>query len=194
MPPLDETAPQNRYMLTLLPVIGFFMLVAIFVVTLVRQEFYGENPAEIPSAMIDKPAPDFTLPPLLDDRPGLARADLMGKPVLVNFFASWCAPCRAEHATLEGFAASGRVPVVGVAYKDKPEDSKRFLAELGDPYERIGIDADGRTAIDFGVYGVPETYIVDSAGMIRFRYFGALTPEGIQAEILPRLAALEHNK
>ena len=92
---------------------------------------------------------------------------------------------------LNGFAASGRIPIDGIAYKDKLASSKRFLANLGDPYERIGDDAEGRTAIDFGLYGVPETYIVDAAGEIRYRWVGPLTPEGLEHEILPRLAALQ---
>jgi len=96
-----------------------------------------------------------------------------------------------EQATLAGFAASGRIPVEGIAYKDKPDASKRFLAELGNPYQRVGVDADGRTAIDFGLYGVPETYLVDANGMIRFRWVGPLTPEALEQEILPRLAALQ---
>jgi DsbE subfamily thiol:disulfide oxidoreductase len=185
-----EAGSRSRYALAVLPALGFLLLVGFFAATLMKEEFYGHDPSELPSAMIDKPAPDFTLPALVEDRPGLARADLAGKPALVNFFASWCVPCRLEHATLSGFAASGRVPVLGIAYKDKPEDSKRFLAELGDPYQRIGVDAEGRTAIDFGVYGVPETYIVDAAGAIRFRWVGPLTPEALEHEILPRLAAL----
>ena len=187
-----ETAtPERRRLLAFLPAAGFLLLVGFFTAVLVKEEFFGHDPATLPSAMIDKPAPDFSLPPLLDDKPGLARADLGGKPVLVNFFASWCQPCRLEHATLSGFAASGRIPVEGIAYKDKPADSKRFLGELGDPYQRVGIDADGRTAIDFGLYGVPETYLVDAAGKIRFRWVGPLTPEALEDEILPRLAALQ---
>jgi DsbE subfamily thiol:disulfide oxidoreductase len=140
--------------------------------------------------MIDQPAPDFALPPLLDDRPGLARADLGGSPVLVNFFASWCAPCREEAGTWAGYEASGGVPLYGVVYKDEPVEAKRFLDRLGDPYRRIGVDREGRTAIDFGVYGVPETYILDGTGRIRFRYAGPVTPDVLQQEILPRLAAL----
>ena len=195
---LPESAPESgtrgRSALVWLPALGFLLLVGFFATTLIRQEFFGEDPSTLPSAMIDKPAPDFALAPLLDGKPGLARADLGGKPALVNFFASWCGPCRIEHGTLAGFAASGRVPVLGIAYKDKPEDSKRFLAELGDPYQRIGVDLDGRTAIDFGVYGVPETYLVDAQGAIRYRHVGPLTPEALQSEILPRLAALEAGK
>lgn len=183
MPPESPTG-LGRRLLFVLPVIAFVGLVGIFALGL------GHDPTALKSAMIDKPAPDFALSPILEDRPGVTRADLGGKPVLVNFFASWCAPCRVEHATLNGLAASG-VPLVGIAYKDKPEAAQRFLGDLGDPYQKIGLDLDGRTGINFGVYGVPETYILDRDGRIRFRYAGALTDEVLQTEILPRLAALE---
>ncbi|HVJ51430.1 MAG TPA: DsbE family thiol:disulfide interchange protein [Aliidongia sp.] len=183
---LPETGGSGgRRLLVLLPVLGFLVLVGFFALGLTR------DPALLPSAMIDKPAPDFTLAALMTDKPGLARSDLGGKPALVNFFASWCVPCRAEHATLAGLAASGGVPLYGIDYKDKPADGQRFLDGLGDPYQRVGMDADGRTGIDFGVYGVPETYIVDAGGAIRYRWVGPLTPEALQDEILPRLAALK---
>ena len=110
---------------------------------------------------------------------------LHGRPVILNFFASWCAPCREEHPEL---LALGRLPGVtldGIAYKDKPDDSRRFLERLGDPYRRIGIDRSGATAIDFGVYGVPETYVVDGTGRIRHRHVGPLTTEDVKREILP---------
>ena len=181
--PSERKSGLGRRLLFLLPVVAFVGLVGVFAVGL------GHDPTALKSAMIDKPAPDFALSPILEDRPGVARADLGGKPVLVNFFASWCAPCRVEHPTLTGLAASG-VPVYGIAYKDKPQDARRFLADLGDPYQRIGLDLDGRTAIDFGVYGVPETYILDRDGRIRYRYAGALTDQVLKTEILPRLAAL----
>jgi cytochrome c biogenesis protein CcmG, thiol:disulfide interchange protein DsbE len=173
----------GRRLLFLLPVVGFVGLTAVFALGL------GHDPTALQSAMIDKPAPAFVLPPVEPDRPGIARTDLGGKPVLVNFFASWCAPCRIEHATLAGLSASG-VPVFGIAYKDKRQDARRFLGDLGDPYQRVGLDLDGRTAIDFGVYGVPETYILDRDGRIRFRYAGALTDAVVKTEILPRLEAL----
>ena len=179
--------PSGRWF-ALVPVVGFLGLMIFFGVSL----WSGRDPAVLPSAMIDQPAPEFDLPPLVEGKPGLARRDLGGHPVIVNFFASWCAPCREEHGTWEGYKASGGVPVFGIAYKDEPDASRRFLAQLGDPYQRIGIDRAGRTAIDFGVYGVPETYLVDAAGRIRYRYAGPVTSEVLKTEILPRLARLEH--
>ena len=170
----------------LIPLAAFIGLFAVFGVGLTR------NPAILPSALINKPAPDFSLPPLLPDRPGLARADLVGKPALVNFFASWCEPCREEAPVLAGLAASGVVPIYGIDYKDRPEAARKFLNLIGNPYSRVASDAAGRTAIDFGLYGVPETYIIDAKGAIRYRLPGAITPENLQSEILPRIAALQH--
>jgi len=184
-----KAAPQRRALFTLLPLAGFAVLVVLFALAV----FSGRDPSVLPSAMIDKPAPDFDLPALKDGKPGLARGDLTGQPVLVNFFASWCAPCREEQGTLAGLAAAGTVPIYGVVYKDAPDKAKQFLA-ASDPYARIGQDESGRTAIDFGVYGVPETYIVDGAGRIRYRYAGAVTPEVLADEILPRLKALQATK
>jgi cytochrome c biogenesis protein CcmG/thiol:disulfide interchange protein DsbE len=172
---------RNRRLLFALPILVFAGLVGYFALGLTR------DPSRLPSALIDKPAPDFALPPLTD-LPSVASADLRGEVTLVNFFASWCLPCRSEHPILVRIGKV--VPLVGIAYKDKPEDSRRFLEQLGNPYRRIGIDRDGRTAIDFGVYGVPETYIVDKEGKIRFRFVGPLTEEAWKAEIEPVLRRL----
>ena len=118
----------------------------------------------LPSALIDQPAPEFALPPLAGGgEPGFSSADLHGKVSLVNVFASWCAPCRAEHQVLNALAQSKRVPIYGINYKDKPEAARAWIAELGNPYTRIGAD-DGRVGIEWGVYGVPETFVVDRAG------------------------------
>ncbi len=152
--------------------------------------FSGRDPRELPSALIDRPMPAFVLPGL-GDGGGVTAAGLRGGVVVVNFFASWCAPCRVEHPLLLRLARQERVHVVGIAYKDRPEDSRRFLAELGDPYRGVGVDRDGRVGIDFGLYGVPETYVVDRAGHIRKRFVGALTPLVVERELLPLVRALE---
>ncbi len=173
-----------RRLLYLLPVVAFTGLVAYFFLALQR------DPSVLPSAMIDKPAPEFALEGL-GTAPGLARADAAGQVVLVNFFASWCVPCRVEHPLLMQLSHQLKVPLYGIDYKDKPEDAARFLGELGDPYKRIGADRDGRVGIDFGVYGVPETYVIDKAGRIRLRHVGPLTPEAVRDEIVPLLRALQ---
>lgn len=170
-----------KRLLFALPVAFFAVIVAYFVLGL------GRDPATLPSALIDKPAPDFALP-ALGEGAGLKTADLHGRVTLVNFFASWCAPCRSEHPLL--MQIGKKVPLVGIAYKDKPEASRRFLAELGDPYERIAVDREGRTAIDFGVYGVPETYVVDASGTIRLRHVGPVTQKSWDEEIAPLIRRL----
>ena len=110
--------------------------------------------------------------------------------MLVNFFASWCVPCRAEHPLLLRIAESEQVPLYGIAYKDKPADAARFLAQLGDPYRAVGLDESGRTSIDFGVYGVPESYLIDKQGRIRFRQVGPITPDVISGQLKPLIAEL----
>src|SRR5438132_2695437 len=168
-----------RKLLFLLPVALFAVLVIAFAVGL------RHDPHLLPSALIDRPAPDFALPGLDENAGGLTRKDLAGRVTLVNFFASWCAPCREEHPSL---MALGRLPGVtldGIAYKDKPEESRRFLERLGNPFARVGVDRNGTTAIDFGVYGVPETYLVDARGQIRYRHVGPLTAEDVKREMLP---------
>jgi cytochrome c biogenesis protein CcmG/thiol:disulfide interchange protein DsbE len=180
--------PWRRRAMLLAPValagaagIGFFAML--------RGMGTGEyDPRGVPSALLGKPAPDFALPPLEGaDRPALAAADLRGeRPVLVNFFASWCVPCVIEHPQLMRLARDG-VPVLGIAYKDKPADSLGFLRRHGNPFARLGVDQPGRVAIDWGLYGVPETYLVDKAGIIRWRWAGPLTDEVLDNQLLPLL-------
>jgi cytochrome c biogenesis protein CcmG/thiol:disulfide interchange protein DsbE len=172
-----------RRLAYLLPVLVFAALAAWFAKGLTL------DPRKLPSALIDRPAPDFALP-ALGKREGLAKADLSGEVTLVNFFASWCVPCRVEHPMLMRLAEEGKFKLYGIDYKDKPEDAEKLLAQLGDPYRRIGVDQDGRIAIDFGVYGVPETYVIDKEGRIRFRQVGPLTPEDYEKNVLPLLKDL----
>jgi cytochrome c biogenesis protein CcmG/thiol:disulfide interchange protein DsbE len=168
-----------RKLLFLLPVVLFGGLVIAFAVGL------RHDPHLLPSALIDRPAPDFALPGLYETADGLTRKDLEGRITLVNFFASWCAPCREEHDELMALSRIPGVSLDGIAYQDKPEESRRFLERFGNPFGRIGIDRNGTTAIDFGVYGVPETYVVDGTGHIRHRHVGPLTAADVQSEILP---------
>lgn len=170
----------RRKLIALLPLILFGGLALLF---LFRLDDAGNN-TKLPSALIDKPVPTFTLPPvegLLRDGqqvPGLSSDDLKGNGVVVvNVWASWCVPCRAEHPFMMDLAKDSRFRLVGINYKDKPENARRFLGDLGNPFAAAGSDQNGRVGIDWGVYGVPETYIVDDTGTIRFKYVGPLTDD-----------------
>jgi len=171
-----------------LPVVIFVALAGAFGIRLLMID-KGHAPSDIPSVMVDKPAPQFDLPPLYEDKPGFKTADFQGKVTLVNFFASWCVPCRAEHQYLSSITGKGFV-LMGVNYKDKPEDAKAWLARLGNPYDVLVADRNGDTGIDFGVYGVPESYLIDKQGRIRFKQTGPFTPETIEKELMPRVAEL----
>ena len=175
---------MNRRVLFVLPVVLLLGIAVLFAVGL------RHDPSVVPSVLIDKPVPDFDLPPLLDGKPGLATADLKSKVALVNVFASWCIPCRIEHPLFMRLAEEGEVPIFGINYKDAPADAQRWLAELGDPYARIGADRDGRAGIEWGVYGVPETFVVDGTGTIRFKQIGPLTAEVLEQTILPLVREL----
>jgi cytochrome c biogenesis protein CcmG/thiol:disulfide interchange protein DsbE len=147
------------------------------------------NPRGVPSALIGRAPPDLTLPAREGaDTPALNASDLRGLPgpVIVNFWASWCVPCIIEHPQLMRLRREG-VAVFGIAYKDKPEDSLRFLRERGNPYARLSKDEPGRVAIDWGVYGVPETYLLDRGGIIRWRFAGPVTEDVLQQDIRPLL-------
>ena len=148
------------------------------------------NPSRIPSALIDKPVPEFSLPPVKGRTQGLASADLKDHVSLVNVFASWCVPCRAEHPIFLRLAQENVVPIYGINYKDAPPDAAKWLDELGDPDTRTGADLDGRVSIEWGVYGVPETFVVDRRGRIVHKHIGALTPRDLNETILPLIEKL----
>jgi cytochrome c biogenesis protein CcmG/thiol:disulfide interchange protein DsbE len=174
-----------RRLLYLLPVILFMALAGYFA----RALRPDHDPRELPSALIDQEAPAFSLVGL-NGTGGISRDGLKGGPVLINFFASWCVPCRVEHPLLMRLSERDHVPLYGIDYKDQPEDAAKLLAQLGDPYRGIGVDREGRVGLDFGVYGVPETYVLDGAGHVRKRFVGPLTPQQIEKELLPLLKSL----
>jgi cytochrome c biogenesis protein CcmG/thiol:disulfide interchange protein DsbE len=176
-----------RRLLFIAPVLAFLGLVVYFAAPLLN----GTDPSFIPSPLIDQPAPQFDLPPLPGYPKGLSSADLKGQVQIVNIFASWCIPCRAEAPVLMGLARDGGVPIRGIDQKDKPADALAYLKELGDPYASIGMDTDRRVSIDWGAYGAPETFIVDAGGRIRFKQAAPLTPADVRDKIMPLLARLK---
>lgn len=150
------------------------------------------DPSAIPSVLISKPVPQFDLGPVKGvDVPGLKTADLTGggAPVVLNVFASWCVPCRAEHAVLTRLARDEGFDLMGINYKDKPEDARAWLTELGNPYARIGADESGRAGIDWGISGVPETFVIDADGTVLWRYVGPIATEQSQDELRAALAS-----
>ena len=181
----EERAPEpvRPSLLLVLPVVTFAVLAGIFFARLRS----GADPQAIPSVLIGKAVPAFQLPPVVDLTaegravPGLSSADLKGRVTLVNFWASWCAPCQVEHPMLMRLAREPGLQLVGVDYKDAPEAGRRFLARNGVPFTAVGADATGRVAIDFGVYGVPESFIVGPDGVIRDKLVGIVTPENIES-------------
>jgi len=171
-----------RYALFLVPLLALVGLVAIFATSMDR------DPSLVRSVLIDKPAPEFTLAPVEGmNVPGFDTAALKGEPTVVNVFASWCIPCRAEHPLLETLKAQTNVRLFGINHSDAPENARAFLAELGNPYDAIGADRDRRVSIDWGVYGVPETFVVDGNGVITFKHVGPLTADAIATQLLPAL-------
>lgn len=149
------------------------------------------NPREVPSPLIGKPAPGFALARLDDAATTIRRDDLLGKVWVLNVWASWCAACRDEHPALLQFAKSAQVPLIGLNYKDRRPEGLAWLARLGNPYAASLFDADGRVGIDFGVYGVPETFVIDKRGVVRFKHIGVLTPELIETRVRPLLKELD---
>ena len=151
----------------------------------------GRDPREVPSPLIGKPAPAFELPVLTQPDKRFAPADMKGKIWLLNVWASWCVSCRDEHPVLVEFAGKHIIPVLGLNYKDKDDQAKAWLKQFGNPYDLSVIDADGRIGIDYGVYGVPETYLIDGNGVIRYKQIGPLTPAILEQKVLPLAKALQ---
>ncbi|MEW5889227.1 MAG: DsbE family thiol:disulfide interchange protein [Pseudomonadota bacterium] len=173
---------MNRF---LWPLIGFIVLVVFLGIGL------NLNPREVPSPFIGKPAPAFTLPQLADPHQTFSPKDMQGRVWLLNVWASWCVSCREEHPVLMELAKTKAVPIVGLDYKDPRDDALRWLQQFGDPYVLSIADAEGRVGIDYGVYGVPETFVIDKAGVIRHKHIGPVTREALQEKILPLVRELQ---
>lgn len=174
-----------RYALFALPLILLVALVSIFALSIDRDS------SLVRSVLIDKPVPQFSLPPVEGlDVPGFDAAAFTGQPTLVNVFASWCLPCRDEHPLLETLKAQTGVRMYGLNHSDAPENAVAFLSELGNPYDAVGADRDRRVSIDWGVYGVPETFLVDANGVIVYKHVGPLSLQAIEDELVPALEAL----
>ena len=167
---------MTRY---LIPLVLFGVLVVFLAIGL------GRDPHEVPSPLINKAAPAFKLPQLKDPSKSFSAEEMRGRVWLLNVWASWCISCRDEHPLLIEYARGGAVPIYGLNYKDKPEDALAWLGELGDPYVLSVSDLDGRIGIDYGVYGAPETYLIDQQGVIRFKQIGPVTPDVWRKSILP---------
>ena len=170
--------------------LGLFLALASFLAV-----GLSRDPRELPSPLVGRSAPSFVLPRLAPDATtGAIRfspADMKGQVWMLNVWASWCVSCRQEHPVLLDFAKSGVAPLVGLDYKDGRGDGARWLAQHGDPYLLSAVDSDGRIGIDYGVYGVPETYVIDKAGTVRYKQIGPLTPEVLQAKVLPLIRELQ---
>jgi cytochrome c biogenesis protein CcmG/thiol:disulfide interchange protein DsbE len=174
-----------KRLLFVLPLAAFATLAAWFAVGLTR------DPALVPSALIDRPMPDFALPALAGAGvPALDDETIKGEVALVNFFASWCAPCRIEHPILMRLAAEKRVAIHGINYKNDADEAVAWLKSLGNPFRAIGYDREGRVAIDWGVYGVPETFVIDRQGRIRHRHVGPITARMLNETLAPMLTEL----
>jgi len=173
-----------RRLLFLIPAAAFALVIAAFAFGL------GRDPSILPSTLIDKPLPAFDLPPLRPDAAGLKTADLTGEPRLLNVFASWCVACRVEHPVLLRIKAEG-VPIDGLDWKDEPADGLRYLVDQGDPYRLTGNDRAGRAGIDLGVAAVPETFLIDRHGRVRYKQVGPITPDAWDRVIRPLMDRLK---
>lgn len=173
---------MKRIVLAVLPLVLLVGLVAVFALNMDR------DPSLVRSVLINKPAPAFSLPAVPGTGvDGFDTASLQGEVTVVNVFASWCIPCREEHPLLERLKAETGVRIFGINQKDAAENAVAFLTELGNPYQRIGGDTDNRVSIDWGVYGVPETFIVNAAGVITFKHVGPISPQSLEKEVIPAI-------
>lgn len=178
---------MKRILLAAAPLLVLIGLVWLFAANI------GRDPNFVPSTLINRPAPEFSLPPIEGmDTPGLDTAALKGQVTVVNVFASWCIPCRDEHPLLMELARSG-VTIYGINQKDAPENARAFLQSLGNPYTRIGADRDGRVSIDWGIYGVPETFVVNAKGVITYKFTGPMSEKSIRESVLPAIKAARGN-
>ena len=169
----------------LIPLVLFVALVIFLAIGLNR------DPHEVPSPLINKPAPAFEIPQLAEASKTFSPASMKGQVWILNVWASWCVACREEHPVLVELAKSQIAPVIGLDYKDKREDALAMLAKQGNPYLLSAFDVNGRVGIDYGVYGVPETYVIDKAGVIRFKHIGPITMELLNKKIIPLLGELK---
>ena len=173
---------MTRIALLVLPLVALAGLIAVFALSIDR------DPGLVRSVLIDKPAPAFALAPVEGlGVPGFDNAALAGEVTVVNVFASWCVPCRDEHPLLTALKQQTGVRLFGINQKDAPENARAFLNELGNPYDAVGADANGRVSIDWGVYGVPETFVVDADGIIAFKHVGPISPATLRSEIIPAI-------
>ncbi|NCP53938.1 MAG: DsbE family thiol:disulfide interchange protein [Comamonadaceae bacterium CG_4_9_14_0_8_um_filter_60_18] len=168
-----------------IPLVIFAVLVIFLAIGLTR------DPREIPSPLIGKPAPDFSAPNLHNATLTLTKQDMLGKVWLLNTWASWCVACREEHPLLVEFSKSKMIPIIGLDYKDKDQDGLQWLARYGNPYDMAIADRDGRIGINFGVYGVPESFLIDKAGTIRYKQIGPFTETSIQEKLIPLIRELQ---
>ncbi len=188
----QENRPKSRgpsrYIAALIPLAVFGGIAATAAKMLYDQDFHGKNIAEIPSALIGTKAPSLNLPALEGSNlPALTDESVKGKLTLVNVFASWCIPCRDEHPVLKQLAQDGRLNIVAINYKDKSENALRFLGELGNPYHAIGVDPNGKAAIDWGVYGIPESYLVAPDGTIIYKRVGPFDDISLKEGLFPAM-------
>lgn len=178
----------GRFVFALIPLAIFVGIAATAGKMLYDQDVNGKNIADIPSALIGTKAPALAMPALEGSRlPALTTAAISGKLTLVNVFASWCIPCRDEHPILKQLAEDGRLNIVGINYKDRQENALRFLGELGNPYNAIGVDPDGKAAIDWGVYGIPESYLVAADGTILYKKVGPFDQQSLESGLFPAI-------